>query len=146
MIYLRGCRMVVACLRHSNQVTEGQRWKHQPEWPRLELETSRILSKPCECSAHILHQPSAVNRHILCSQRGSNSASPRSWVLLEKPIVAQIKKKIPNILCNLLVHYHVHKSRELVPILSQINPALTTPNYLSKIHVNIILPLTSVYS
>jgi hypothetical protein len=35
--------------------------------------------------------------------------------------------------------YRVHKSPVLIPILSQMNPANTTPSYQSKINPNIII-------
>jgi hypothetical protein len=40
------------------------------------------------------------------------------------------------------VHYCVHKSPPLIPVLSQVNPVQTTPSYLSKIHL--IYPPTYV--
>jgi hypothetical protein len=47
-------------------------------------------------------------------------------------------QELSSILGNPKVHYCVHNSPPLDPLLSHINPVHTTPSYLSKIHFNII--------
>jgi len=48
-------------------------------------------------------------------------------------------QEIPLDLYNPKVHYHVHKSSTLAPILRQKHPVHTYPPYVPKIHSNIIL-------
>jgi hypothetical protein len=54
--------------------------------------------------------------------------------------------EFPNILWNLMIHFHVHRRLPLVPVLSQISPVHTHALYFFKINFNTIFPSTSRYS
>jgi hypothetical protein len=52
-----------------------------------------------------------------------------------------VTQDIPSILWNQKVHCRIHKSHRLVIILSQISPVHTTPSYLTKIYLTIIVTI-----
>jgi hypothetical protein len=66
-----------------------------------------------------------------CSAVPTCRLSPWRWAFLERPPVMQLLKNFPAFCGTLKVHYLVHKSPPLVPILSQTKPVNTTPYSLS---------------
>jgi hypothetical protein len=67
---------------------------------------------------------------------------PIPWcrILFEKLIVTHLVKKYPAFLCNPKVHYRVHTSAPLDPILSQLKPVHLIDPCFPKVHLNVILP------
>jgi len=61
-----------------------------------------------------------------------------SWEANSRPA----GQEISFLLWNLKVHYHVHKTLPLTPILSQMNSPYTLTTYFFEIHFNITLPST----
>ena len=52
-------------------------------------------------------------------------------------------KEVPRILWNQKVHCRTHKSRQLVPIMSQLDLVYASASHFLKIYINIILPSKS---
>jgi hypothetical protein len=73
--------------------------------------------------------PHCPQPHTVCSFR----------VLLEKLIIGQLFKENPCPLCNLTIHYYVHKSLPLNPIPRQTNSIHKLTHYFFKVHFNIII-------
>jgi hypothetical protein len=51
-------------------------------------------------------------------------------------------QEIPRLLWNPKVHYRVHKSQQLVPVLCEMHPVHNFSPYVLQIYSNIILPFT----
>ena len=58
-----------------------------------------------------------------------------------KSLVPHLVKNFPAF--NWMVHWRIHNSTPLVPILSKINAVHALPNYFFQIHSNVIFPSTS---
>jgi hypothetical protein len=146
------------CREYGEQITSQEKWKCYVQtvftfWTALELQYQEychklyimgILENLCCIPLNLLWN--SKNMAYSCYKMGCISITnfmelTPSWEATNCVATQELLSK----LCNLKVHYHVHKSPPLVPILSQIDPAHTTPSYLSKIHFNIIYPTTSLF-
>jgi hypothetical protein len=92
----------------------------------------------------------AIVTNSLCSYWSSKCRnSPRPYLLTygAEPFLRTCQlcstQELPSILWNPKIHYRVHRSPPLVPILSQIDPVHVIPSYLSEIYFNIVHRPTS---
>jgi hypothetical protein len=79
---------------------------------------------------------------------GSQSHGTHDYILLSHDsgscatLYRSANQEILPLLCNPIVHYRVHLSKPLVPVLGDTNPVHILTSYLHKIHFNNILPFT----
>jgi hypothetical protein len=81
-----------------------------------------------------------------CTSSTHTLLTPWCRTLFEKLIVTQLVRKILLSSWNLKVHYRVHKSPPMDPILSQPYPVRTIDPYLPKVQLNVIHPFTPRFS
>lgn len=98
------------------------------------------LKVACESmSCPYAHQQFQLNSHriqyVQCFTHESMEHSPSS-----KPESHSGGQKIPSLLWNLKVHYHIHKNLPLKSIMNQLNSVHTLTPYFFKLHSNTIFP------
>jgi hypothetical protein len=91
-------------------------------------------------SPHSMLNKVPLNHWHAIMAAGLTSVTTWNKALLEKLIVHSDSQEITRLFWNLKVHYRVHKSLPMVPILCKMNLIHSFELCFPKIHVNIILP------
>jgi hypothetical protein len=111
-------------------------------WKQREALPPVLFNFASECAIRTAQENQDGLEQCDTSAPGLYLLTPWCRISFEKLIVTQVVKKYPAFLRNPKVHHRVHKSPPPDPILSQPNSVRPIDPYLSKVHLNVILPPT----
>jgi hypothetical protein len=105
------------------------------------LQAAHVTTVPAAAAAAATTTTTTTTTYLL-TYLLTYSLTPWCRTLFEKLNVTQLVKKNPAFLWKPKVHYRVHKSPPLDPILGQPNPLRPIDPNLPKVHLNVTLPHT----
>ena len=112
------------------------------EWFDDELRGKKLPNKNCPTKCSCVHSYIVLDFWFMFALPSLRNCLHGAESDADSSLASQ---EIARILWNLKVHYRIHNSPTLIPILRQINPSYPHPSCFFKIHFNIVFPSTFGY-